>query len=130
MTWRDEAACRREEGEEGPDFHSEDPTEIATALSICAECPVRKECLSYALNGYERFGVWGGRTETELRRSLAIDQRGAPVERKSKIHCPYCGESDNILELPPLNTRRQLHCQSCDLIWKPKKVLKIIKGEL
>lgn len=128
MTWIDDAACRSDLYEI-PDFHSESPSEVAQALSICRECPVRRECLISALNNYERFGVWGGRTENELRKAQAIDQRGAPVERKTRISCPYCGENKNILELPSLATRRQLHCQVCDLIWKPKKVLKIVKGE-
>lgn len=128
MPWVDDAKCNND-SISVPNFHSEDPKEVAKALSLCEQCPVRKQCLSFALDSYERFGVWGGRTETELRKALSVDQRGAPVARKAKITCPYCGEADNILELPALTTRRQLHCQKCDLIWKPKKVLKIVKGE-
>ena len=45
----------------------------AKAKDICSMCPVRNECLSWALVHNERYGIWGGRTEDEraaLRRSL------------------------------------------------------------
>ena len=27
---------------------------------ICAACPVRAQCLAYAVTANERFGIWGG----------------------------------------------------------------------
>jgi WhiB family redox-sensing transcriptional regulator len=44
------------------------------ALAICASCPVRPECLEYALEAGERFGIWGGTTE-KRRRKLATQLR-------------------------------------------------------
>lgn len=38
------------------------------AKKICAGCEVRAECLAYALNNDERFGIWGGLSERERRR--------------------------------------------------------------
>ena len=38
------------------------------AKAVCAECPVRAECLNYALENCERFGVWGGKSEKQRRR--------------------------------------------------------------
>lgn len=43
------------------------------AKAICATCPVRRECLDYALEHGERFGIWGGHSERE-RRKLARQQ--------------------------------------------------------
>ncbi|MDU4245002.1 MAG: WhiB family transcriptional regulator, partial [Varibaculum cambriense] len=34
----------------------------------CELCEVRDECLSYALENDERFGIWGGLSERERRR--------------------------------------------------------------
>jgi WhiB family redox-sensing transcriptional regulator len=38
------------------------------AKRICGECPVRAECLEYALEEDERFGIWGGMSERERRK--------------------------------------------------------------
>jgi WhiB family redox-sensing transcriptional regulator len=35
------------------------------AKTICAGCPVRTECLDYALADDTLVGVWGGTSETE-----------------------------------------------------------------
>ena len=42
------------------------------AKAICRECPVRAECLEYALETQQRFGIWGGRSERERRRLLRL----------------------------------------------------------
>jgi WhiB family redox-sensing transcriptional regulator len=42
----------------------------AEARRICAQCPVRRECLDYAVTQPEVLkGVWGGLTEHERRQS-------------------------------------------------------------
>jgi WhiB family transcriptional regulator, redox-sensing transcriptional regulator len=46
------------------------------ARTICARCPVRAECLAYALEKGEAFGIWGGASERE-RRELRKRQRAA-----------------------------------------------------
>jgi WhiB family redox-sensing transcriptional regulator len=48
----------------------------AAAKSVCEGCPVRAECLEYAVARNERFGVWGGRSERE-RRPLVQARRAA-----------------------------------------------------
>ena len=41
------------------------------AKSICKVCPVRSDCLGYAMEIKEPYGIWGGLTETERRQVLA-----------------------------------------------------------
>lgn len=69
--WRDDAACRDADVEL---FFAHDDASIEAALSFCRTCPVRQECLEYALQAGERYGVWGGTTELE-RRQLARQRR-------------------------------------------------------
>lgn len=38
------------------------------AKRTCLSCAVRGECLTYALEHGERFGIWGGTSERERRR--------------------------------------------------------------
>ena len=38
------------------------------AREMCARCPVRPECLEYALENKEMHGIWGGTSEGERRK--------------------------------------------------------------
>ena len=49
----------------------------AVAKSFCARCPVRVECLEYALSTREAHGIWGGLNEMERRRMLRERARAA-----------------------------------------------------
>ncbi|MFE4055025.1 WhiB family transcriptional regulator [Streptomyces sp. NPDC059096] len=40
---------------------------IAEAKELCGWCPVRRECLTFALENTLKDGVWGGLTEAERR---------------------------------------------------------------
>lgn len=42
------------------------------AKRICADCPVRQQCLQYALDAHITEGIWGGLTPRE-RRAIALD---------------------------------------------------------
>ncbi len=37
------------------------------AKRICDACPVRQQCLEYALANAENYGIWGGMSERERR---------------------------------------------------------------
>lgn len=67
-TWVDGALC----AQAYPDafFPDSDTPERSTAdaLKLCASCPVRDECLTYALTHDERYGIWGGLTSRQRRR--------------------------------------------------------------
>lgn len=63
-SWQHEALCAQTD----PDaFFPERGFSAREAKTICATCPVRQECLEYALENDERFGVWGGLSEGERR---------------------------------------------------------------
>lgn len=63
-TWKDRAACL---GAPAAVFFPErgEPTE--RAKRTCDGCPVRAQCLEYALAMGEKFGIWGGKSERERR---------------------------------------------------------------
>lgn len=48
------------------------------AKAVCHRCPVEDECLEYALENDERWGIWGGTSEGE-RRLLRTERRKAEV---------------------------------------------------
>ena len=65
--WYEEAACASYPAEV---FFpsSEVPLESNPAKAICEGCPVREECLSFALETAQAEGVWGGMDAGERRR--------------------------------------------------------------
>jgi WhiB family redox-sensing transcriptional regulator len=65
IPWQERARCRQHDPEV---FFPEKGGSSREAKRICADCPVRIECLNYALRRDERYGVWGGMSERERRR--------------------------------------------------------------
>jgi WhiB family transcriptional regulator, redox-sensing transcriptional regulator len=78
MSWEESARC----GQYDPEIFF-DPTARAErrAKSICAQCPVRLDCLECALSVRAEFGVWGGLNGQE-RRSLLRRSRAADDPRR------------------------------------------------
>lgn len=65
--WRSHAACRQENPELFYPVGTTGPAVEQTlqAKAVCARCPVWKQCLAWALDTDQQFGVWGGSTEEE-----------------------------------------------------------------
>lgn len=53
-------------------WFAENPHELEQAKALCADCPIRRQCLADALERQEPWGVWGGE----------IIDRGTVVARK------------------------------------------------
>lgn len=73
-TWRDRAACVGLPVDwwvpAAPEDHGRGrpiPEPAPQAVAMCADCPVRSECLAYAVEWNEQ-GYWGGLTEVQRRR--------------------------------------------------------------
>ncbi len=63
--WQDRALCAQTDPEA---FFPEKGGSTREAKKVCRGCEVRAECLEYALERDERFGIWGGLSERERRR--------------------------------------------------------------
>ncbi|GIU85530.1 MAG: hypothetical protein KatS3mg009_0045 [Acidimicrobiia bacterium] len=62
-----DAKCR---GAAPAAFFPSDGLGVESAQRVCTTCPVRVECLEYALANRIEHGVWGGASERERRRIL------------------------------------------------------------
>jgi WhiB family transcriptional regulator, redox-sensing transcriptional regulator len=75
VSWRVLAACRGDDAAwffPPPHFERKPEKDFreGRAREICGRCPVRAECLDYALAVAEPHGIWGGLNELERRRLL------------------------------------------------------------
>ena len=79
-TWRDRSICR----DTDPDLFFPVGTtgnalvQIDRAKEVCDQCPVKVDCLDYALETNQDSGIWGGLDEEQrraIRRQSAARQR-------------------------------------------------------
>jgi WhiB family redox-sensing transcriptional regulator len=66
VLWRDRAACRELGAESSLIFFPSPGQSSHAAKAICASCPVREECLAFAVE-FCCEGIWGGTTDSERR---------------------------------------------------------------
>jgi WhiB family redox-sensing transcriptional regulator len=75
-SWRNHAICRDTDPEL---FFPVGTTgyalvQVDRAKEVCGQCPVKSECLDYALETNQDSGIWGGTSEEErrdIRRDIA-----------------------------------------------------------
>ena len=64
-------------------FFAESPEDVEYAKSLCADCPVRLDCLTGALERAEPWGVWGG--EWFVQGVVVARKRPRGRPRKSEV---------------------------------------------
>lgn len=66
------------------------------AISVCNRCPVKTDCLDFALKNGENKGIWGGTTPEE-RRKLALRMSvGLVPSMETQVKKPVSKESQNV----------------------------------
>lgn len=68
-TWMADAACRDADLDVFFDT-VRNPDTVKEAMRFCRRCPVRDDCLDYALATDQTNGIWGGTTDRERARQL------------------------------------------------------------
>jgi len=64
-SWTEDANCK---GADADIFFPERGASTRKAKAICRACNVQLECLEFAIENSEKFGIWGGLSERERRR--------------------------------------------------------------
>ena len=77
--WHDHANCL---GVDPDLFFPERGASTREAKEVCRGCVVRHDCLEFALQNGEKFGIWGGLSERERRR---IRRQRAQVARSTSV---------------------------------------------
>jgi WhiB family redox-sensing transcriptional regulator len=106
MPWADKAACRDSKLKwiVEPSKGRELAGSVTRCLDVCAECPVRVECLRFALEAeFSVMGVWGGTTMTERRLILPLDgfttrHENQQVARRPREHARKVEDAIELFE--------------------------------
>lgn len=129
--WHSRARCA-ENTEEAkaikPFFFSAAADEQQRARTFCFGCSVRSECLKWALDTKQLWGVWGGRTEDDIRRALSVSHTGQEIRRRRSPQCPYCSARPAHLSVDEQelgtggrwSTAKIVTCSKCQFHWKSR----------
>ncbi len=85
LDWQEDAACREHENTLffGPDHQEselEKQSREARAKTVCHSCPVAEQCLEFAMDTNQKYGIWGGLTDRER---ASLKRRRARARRAS-----------------------------------------------
>ena len=129
LDWQKESLCSKKEHRKLQNFFfSTDPTEKYQAKNLCFLCPVRRECLKWALEHRQIWGIWGGKDDGEIRRALSVSWNGQEVRRERYPQCPFCSARPNKLSTHVVDvpgggrwlTMKVVECESCGFRWRSR----------
>ena len=129
LNWQSEATCAKPSNRYALDwFFSKDFKEKYAAKNMCFTCPVRSQCLQWALEHRQIWGIWGGRDEVDIRRTLSVSYNGEETRRRRFPNCPYCTArpsklSTSVEELPNggrWTSAKVVTCDECGFAWRSR----------
>jgi WhiB family redox-sensing transcriptional regulator len=129
LEWQRDALCAKPVNRKSIDwFFSTEAESKNSAKNMCFQCPVRKSCLQWALEHRQIWGIWGGKDETEIRRTLSVSYLGEETRRRRYPNCPFCAARPWKLETSVVkldgsgrwNTAKIVTCSECNFSWKSR----------
>jgi len=129
LNWQKDGSCASPENAEARDwFFSSDFSEKYKAKNLCHGCPVRRQCLQWALEHRQIWGVWGGRDEIDIRRALSVSYKGEETKRRRPPNCPFCTARPSKLETDTApvpgggrwTTAKIVTCTECGFAWRSR----------
>jgi WhiB family redox-sensing transcriptional regulator len=127
--WDEEAECGKAKNKEiAKNFFSNKPSQQYKALKLCEICPVRKECLRWALDTKQLWGIWGGLNYKQIRRTLSVNWEGQEMRHNRFPLCPYCKSKTNFLNTKTISrpsggrwaTMKMVECSNCLFSWQSR----------
>lgn len=131
VSWHSRARCadKTDEAKSMKElFFSSELDDQQRAQNFCFGCDVRSECLKWALDTKQLWGVWGGRTEDDIRRALSVSHTGQEIRRRRSPQCPYCSARPACLSVSEheldgggrWSTTKIVTCSKCGFHWKSR----------
>lgn len=101
--WRKAAVCAQTDADA---FFPDKGGSTREAKQVCLGCDVRAECLQYALDNDERFGIWGGYSERERRLLKRGQQVPITVTNKPNLNANGHGHACKCVDCQQLREAR------------------------
>lgn len=129
MSWQKDGVCARPENKGKETFFFSSKTdEKYQAKNMCFSCPVRRDCVKFALETKQIWGIWGGKDEGEIRRTLSVSWNGQESRRQRPPQCPYCNARTSKLQTIVADvpgggrwtTMKLVNCTECDFTWRSR----------
>jgi WhiB family redox-sensing transcriptional regulator len=76
MTWQTHAACKDSHPDLFFPVRNGGNHQYHKAVAICRTCPVQRECLNFAIDNNEEYGIWGG---------MNLHERDAVARRRRSL---------------------------------------------
>jgi WhiB family redox-sensing transcriptional regulator len=118
-SWRDLAACLDVVSADHDPFFADSAELQAEAIAICQTCPVRDDCLTFAVRTGQQYGTWGGQPQQIIRRLIAADRAGRPHYRQAPANHPQASKT-HCKRGHPFNAANtyyspdgRRHCRTC-----------------
>jgi len=121
--WLEDAACKHLDTNI---FFPGRGGQLGLARKICYSCPVRQQCLDFAVENHETRGVWGGTSERERRlmnhdrlsqlaakRAIRIPTRTPPVCGTDAGYHRHIRGNRGLRPSEPCEACRAAHAASC-----------------
>ena len=127
--WHEDAECSKPSNREHVDkFFANKPAQQLDAKKLCNDCPVRAECAKWALENKQIWGIWGGLTPEQVRRTLSVNWEGQEMRHKRFPLCPYCkAKTDSLItktvDRPSKGrwaTMKIVECTDCGFNWQSR----------
>lgn len=129
LDWMQYGECAKPENSGIKDFFfSADPEEKNKAKNLCYTCPVRQDCVVWALESGTIWGIWGARDDNEIRRTLSVNADGNEIRRGRYPQCPYCSARTSKLQVKTIDlpdggrwtTAKVVECTVCGTEWRSR----------
>lgn len=129
LDWQKDSLCAEAKNRHAIDwFFSSKQEDRYKAKNLCHQCPVRKDCLQWALEHRQIWGVWGGKDEVDIRRTLSVSYAGEEIRRRRFPKCPHCNARPEklrtgVVDIPGggrWTTAKIVFCVECNFSWRSR----------
>lgn len=127
--WHDRAECAKPQNLDKMDsFFANKPSQQMEAKKLCGVCPVKRDCVKWALDSKQLWGIWGGLDYQQMRNTLSVNWDGQEMRYKKFPLCPSCRSKTDKLITATVDrpdggrwaTMKIVGCTECKFTWQSR----------